>query len=902
MLFNFPLVTAALALASSLTATFAAPLEIRAPPPPLVSHLNGPATFYRAVHHGEEFTNVKSIYVVGQSPKPRTSGTPIPGDLGLGALYVYADKMETYNHGNGWCKARLNPPNPNVWYLITFQYTPSPLVSLQRIMARLDVSLRLISSHSAPSVLRCIHARRRHPPSHLLPRTPLLQAPFMSIQSQLASILAVPGVEAEMDKWRGKPRYAGHYRDIFDGAVTKSLPAPDGSLFFKNGVEDRQGPDGELRIGLTLGLDWFSYLRSQIAPSHSSCPISLSIANLPPHMRYRTANLMLVAIMPGPKEQPPDECQRFLRVLVNELLRLWEHGFTVVTPSSPLGRLVRIILICICCDKPAAHKVGGFGSHSHTFFCTRCWISQADKVKPEAFQQGGFRARTDREHRMAGFEYASLTTDAGREAFVKDKAARWSEFARLPYFDLVRMIVIDPMHNLLLGLVKTHFHHIWVQGKIVRKTKELPALHQFLEKFQLPSYAGRLPVFVGDSSGGSLTADQWMLFATVIGPIAIPQIWTDFLSDPQIADQQRKAAIKSRLDKKARDDQAKKEKAAAKRAAAAAAKAAKKQSNKRQRTDDNAPVTPTDPSAPPVAEADDDDNLVASCLHPDDPRNFLKLAWALRILMKREIADWEIDQAEELLSSYCTELLTLYGPDVIKPNHHYCIHTPDCVRDFGPLQEFWTFLFERLNKILKSYKTNNKNGGELETTFFREFHRTIATSRLVARSTVNDTLGLFKSATKAMFAASEDDRGTVQALAKELDEADTDIDVAYSLSPRYTESRLSNELYARVVRYLSARFPLARLRSLNDPDSSPGIIANTTYCLVNDQHKYALGHFRWLRPFSELGIDPASTIWGPFQRLGWSETLARRSSSHIYVVSVFTPSRFDSSACCFASD
>jgi hypothetical protein len=68
----------------------------------------------------------------------------------------------------------------------------------------------------------------------------------------------------------------------------------------------------------------------------------------------------------------------------------------------------------------------------------------------------------------------------------------------------------------------------------------------------------------------------------------------------------------------------------------------------------------------------------------------------------------------------------------MKPNHHYSIHTPDFVRDFGPLHGFWTFLFERLNKVLKSYKTNNHSGGQLETTFFREFHRTILTSRTVS--------------------------------------------------------------------------------------------------------------------------------------------------------------------------
>lgn len=73
----------------------------------------------------------------------------------------------------------------------------------------------------------------------------------------------------------------------------------------------------------------------------------------------------------------------------------------------------------------------------------------------------------------------------------------------------------------------------------------------------------------------------------------------------------------------------------------------------------------------------------------------------------------------------------VYGANVIKPNHHYATHTADNVRNYGPLFGFWTFLFERLNKVLKSYKTNNHSGGELEVTFFREFHRSILTSRMV---------------------------------------------------------------------------------------------------------------------------------------------------------------------------
>ena len=153
---------------------------------------------------------------------------------------------------------------------------PTPLVTLPCIMARLDVepAFNILSlcpkclevypcSPETPSICRkCASpmfkpTKSRCVPSPNQPRTPLLQAPYMSIQVQLASILAIPGVEEEMDKWCSKPRYMHWYSNIFDGAVTKSLQAPDGTTFFKNGPGDEKGPDGKLQIGVTLGLDWY---------------------------------------------------------------------------------------------------------------------------------------------------------------------------------------------------------------------------------------------------------------------------------------------------------------------------------------------------------------------------------------------------------------------------------------------------------------------------------------------------------------------------------------------------------------------------------------------------------------------------------------------------------------------
>ena len=46
-------------------------------------------------------------------------------------------------------------------------------------------------------------------------------------------------------------------------------------------------------------------------------------------------------------------------------------------------------------------------------------------------------------------------------------------------------------------------------------------------------------------------------------------------------------------------------------------------------------------------------------LHPDDPKNFLKLCCALYILVQYRPTDADIDRADHLLREYCTELITV---------------------------------------------------------------------------------------------------------------------------------------------------------------------------------------------------------------------------------------------------
>ena len=64
-------------------------------------------------------------------------------------------------------------------------------------------------------------------------------------------------VPLELDGWRRRVRIPGKYFDVFDGEITKNLKATNGTNFFRNDLGDLNGPNGELRIAVTLGVDWY---------------------------------------------------------------------------------------------------------------------------------------------------------------------------------------------------------------------------------------------------------------------------------------------------------------------------------------------------------------------------------------------------------------------------------------------------------------------------------------------------------------------------------------------------------------------------------------------------------------------------------------------------------------------
>ena len=82
--------------------------------------------------------------------------------------------------------------------------------------------------------------------------------------------------------------------------------------------------------------------------------------------------------------------------------------------------------------------------------------------------------RIGTEHKLFAEESLTFNTAEKRCKFESLHGLRYSELFRLPYFDPVSMHLIDPMHNLMKGIVKHEFK-TWIEvGKRCQRFLTMP--------------------------------------------------------------------------------------------------------------------------------------------------------------------------------------------------------------------------------------------------------------------------------------------------------------------------------------------------------------------------------------------------------------------------------------------
>ncbi|KAJ7596218.1 hypothetical protein C8J56DRAFT_774881, partial [Mycena floridula] len=153
--------------------------------------------------------------------------------------------------------------------------------------------------------------------SHDLPRpsprpVPRQVVPFTTLSSLLEEYLSRPGMEDALESWRTREKVSDDLETMQDGRIWKELKGKDGKLFF-----DKRD-DSELRIGVTVGLDWYA---------------SYTLDSF----RYRIVNVIIAGLTAGPNEPTAEELQQYLELVVDDFVMLWEHGKLYVTAKHPNG-------------------------------------------------------------------------------------------------------------------------------------------------------------------------------------------------------------------------------------------------------------------------------------------------------------------------------------------------------------------------------------------------------------------------------------------------------------------------------------------------------------------------------------------------------------------------------------
>lgn len=87
---------------------------------------------------------------------------------------------------------------------------------------------------------------------------------------------------------------------------------------------------------------------------------------------------------------------------------------------------------------------------------------------------------------------------------------RYSVLLELSYFDPVRMLVIDPMHNLFMGSAKHIVKKVWSSNNVLDLSdkKICDKIQSTIDSIQVPTDTGRIPRKIETGFSG-LTADQY---------------------------------------------------------------------------------------------------------------------------------------------------------------------------------------------------------------------------------------------------------------------------------------------------------------------------------------------------------------------------------------------------------
>lgn len=182
-------------------------------------------------------------------------------------------------------------------------------------------------------------------------------------------------------------------------------------------------------------------------------------------------------------------------------------------------------MTCVTCDIPATRKVCGFLSFNAELGCNKCLkkfkVGFRQPADFSGYNRETFVSRTNSEHRENVHSVISKNTKTAQKKAESEHGVRHSVLMDLSYFDPIRFVSIDVMHNLYLGTAK-HCFNVWIEKEILTKII-LINMERKINLFCLPDGIGRIPSGIS-SAYGSFTADQWRNWITLYSPVVLKNV------------------------------------------------------------------------------------------------------------------------------------------------------------------------------------------------------------------------------------------------------------------------------------------------------------------------------------------------------------------------------------------
>ena len=276
---------------------------------------------------------------------------------------------------------------------------------------------------------------------------------YRPLVDSLQQLLHVPGFAQKCELWRERALQTDVLLDVYDGQIWKEYEKIGGQPFLSL----------PYNYVVSMNVDWF---KPFLQTTYSLGAIYLVLLNLPREERYKVENILLVGLIPGPRE-PPLVINSYLYPLVEEL-KGFQRGVKMQL-SSPAANthtvFVKVALGPVICDIPASRKTCGFTGHSAILGCCKClkqFETDGDKLDYSGFDTENWQPRSVGDHRIHANEHRLASCRAEEKRVERTYGCRYSILLQLTYFDIVRWQSLITGLDYWTGLLD------WTTGLITR--------------------------------------------------------------------------------------------------------------------------------------------------------------------------------------------------------------------------------------------------------------------------------------------------------------------------------------------------------------------------------------------------------------------------------------------------